>query len=414
LASLRHAQKTGQSVLAGKLARGERARKLTALSLIAPLFLLLVCVFGVPILAVLYYSVDNPLIGKVLPQTTAAMAEWDGRTLPADAAFDAFAADAKLAYKAKTIARAALRLNYEIAGFRSMTMKAARRIHRFKGASIKEELIALDKRWGDIVYWRAIKDASASYTPRYLLAAVDLELTWGQGIVQVEENRRIYLAYLMETFWISAVVVLLCVVIGYPIAYLIATSKPAKQRILFILILIPFWTSLLVRTAAWVVLLQNQGMVNDFLIWLGIADQPFEMIFNRFGVYVAMVHILLPFMVLPVYSVMKSISTDYMRAAASLGARPFSAFLSIYLPQTIPGLGAGCLLVFVISLGFYITPALVGGRSDQMVASLIAQFALGTANWGMAAALAVVVLVCVAAIYPIYHRFAGGDRMKLN
>jgi putative spermidine/putrescine transport system permease protein len=376
--------------------------------------LLLVCVFGVPILGVLYYSVDNPLVGKILPRTTDAMANWDGEALPDETAFTAFGEDAKEAYKAKTIARAALRLNYEIPGFRSMTMKAARKLKRFKGSSFKEALIAHDKRWGDVRYWRAIKEASAGYTPRYLLAAVDLKLTWEEGLIQADENRRIYLAFLTETFWISAVVVLLCVALGYPIAYLIATSRPAVQRFLFILVLIPFWTSLLVRTAAWVVLLQNQGMVNSFLIWLGVTDKPFEMIFNRFGVYVAMVHILLPFMVLPLYSVMKSISTDYMRAAASLGARPFSAFLSIYLPQTIPGLGAGCLLVFVISLGFYITPALVGGRSDQMVASLIAEFALGTANWGMAAALAVVVLVCVAAIYPLYHRFAGGDRMKLN
>jgi putative spermidine/putrescine transport system permease protein len=135
-------------------------------------------------------------------------------------------------------------------------------------------------------------------------------------------------------------------------------------------------------------LLQKKGLINDALVWLALLDKPAQLIFNRTGVYVTMTHILLPFMILPLYSVMRGIPREHLRAAASLGARPTAAYLSIYLPQTIPGIGAGALLVFVLSVGFYITPALVGGGSDQMLSYLIAQFAVQNANWGMASALA--------------------------
>jgi len=172
-------------------------------------------------------------------------------------------------------------------------------------------------------------------------------------------------------------------------------------------VLVPFWTSLLVRTAAWVALLQKEGVVNDFLIWLGLIEAPVQLIFNRIGVYIAMVHILLPFMILPLYAVMRGVPQEHMRAAASLGAKPVAAFLTVYLPQTVPGLAGGSMLVFIIALGFYLTPSLVGGGSDQMLSYLVAQYGMATANWGMAAALALLLLACVAALYPIYHHFAG-------
>ena len=164
-----------------------------------------------------------------------------------------------------------------------------------------------------------------------------------------------------------------------------------------ILVLLPFWTSLLVRTCAWIVLLQSKGVVNDSLLWLGIIDEPLPLIYNRFGVCVAMTHILLPFMILPLYSVMKAISPAYMRAAASLGAPPLTAFLRVYLPQTLPGIGAGCLLVFILALGYYITPALVGGAADQMISYFIALYTTETVNWGMASALGAMLLAGHAA-----------------
>ena len=178
--------------------------------------------------------------------------------------------------------------------------------------------------------------------------------------------------------------------------------------------LLPFWTSLLVRTGAWVVLLQREGVVNDVLIALGLISEPLQLVYNRFGVYVAMTHILLPFMVLPLYSVMRGIPPQYMRAAASLGARPLRAFLRVYLPQTVPGIGAGCLLVFILAIGYYITPALIGGINDQMVSYFVAFFTNQTVNWGMASALGTVLLIVTLLLFALYARLVGIDRLRLN
>jgi len=179
-------------------------------------------------------------------------------------------------------------------------------------------------------------------------------------------------------------------------------------------VLLPFWTSLLVRTTAWVVLLQNQGIVNEVLIWLGIVQAPVQLIYNRIGVYVAMTHVLLPFMILPLYSVMRGISPNYVRAAKSLGAPPTTAFLRIYVPQCLPGIGAGCLLVFILALGYYITPALVGGAGDQMIAYFIAFYTTSTINWGLASALGAVLLAATLMLCALYNRLVGTDRLRLG
>jgi len=179
-------------------------------------------------------------------------------------------------------------------------------------------------------------------------------------------------------------------------------------------VLLPFWTSLLVRTVAWVVLLQREGILNNLLISLGIIDEPIRMIFNRFAVYVAMVHVLLPFMVLPLYAVMKGISPSYLRAASSLGARPAIAFRRVYFPQTLPGVAAGCLIVFIQALGYYITPALVGGADDQMISYFIAFYASKTVNWGMAAALSIMLVAATLVLYAVYDRLVGIEKMRLG
>jgi putative spermidine/putrescine transport system permease protein len=209
---------------------------------------------------------------------------------------------------------------------------------------------------------------------------------------------------------------LICLLLGYPLAYWIATAPPATARRLMLLVLLPFWTSLLVRTTAWVVVLQSGGVVNSLLGWLGLVDptHPIELIHNRIGVLIAMTHILLPFMVLPIFSVMKSIPPNYMRAAASLGAPPLSAFLRVYLPLSLPGVSAGGLLVFILALGYYITPALVGGAQDQMLSYFIAYFASQVTNWGMAAALSATLLVLVLILYAVYHRIVGIDKLRMG
>ena len=400
--------------LAVKLRIADRRRKLNAFLLVAPLFGFVLLVFVMPILSLLYFSIDDPKLPKILPLTAASVAEWGGAKLPDESAYAALAADLRVAYKAKTAAAIAMRLNYEISGFRSMLMRTGRKIRRVEGPPYKDALIAVEKRWGDIKYWRAIKAAGGPFTTRYLLAAVDLQRHWDGSVGLAPQERTIYIDYLKRTLWISFWVLVYCIAIGYPMAYLIATVGKRLSRILLILVLLPFWTSLLVRTAAWVVLLQNKGVVNDILLSLGLTSEPLTLIFNRTGVYIAMVHILVPFLILPLYAVMKNIPDSHMRAAASLGARPLAAFLSVYLPQTLPGLGAGCLLVFILSLGFYITPALIGGAPDQMLSYLIAQFALQTGNWGMASAVAILLLLSVGVLYPIYRGLVGRDGVRFT
>jgi len=396
-----------------KLRRADRRRKLRAYGLIAPLFLFLIAFFLVPIGSVLYYAVANPEVIELLPRVTRALADWDGQEIPDEAAFAALAEDLKAGYADRTLPKVSLRLNYEVKGFRSLLMRAGRRAKRLE-PPYKEALLKADQRWGDLIYWRTIKENDSPVTLHYLLQAVDLDLQWDGSIKRAPPGQRIYIENLGRTLWIALVVTLVCIALGYPVAFLIANSPPRWTKILIILVLLPFWTSLLVRTAAWVILLQRAGVVNDLLISLGLIDEPVALIFNRTGVYVAMVHILLPFMILPLYSVMKGIPGDHMRAAASLGAKPWAAFFGVYFPQTLPGLAAGCLLVYVIALGFYITPMLIGGGGDQMLAYLIAEFATNTANWGLAAALALVLLVCIMVLYPLYQRFAGAGGMKLG
>ncbi len=399
--------------LKANLRRAERRRKLRAYGLIAPLFLFLLAFFLIPIGTVLYFSISNPEVVTMLPRVTAALRDWDGQSIPDEATFAALAEDVKLGYADRTLPKVSLRLNYEVSGFRSLLMRTGRKAKGMQ-APFKEAIIARHKRWSDLIYWRTLKGNDSRLTLHYLMQALDLDLQWDGAIQRAPPDKRIYLDNLRRTLWIALIVSLACIVLGYPVAYMIATAPPRLAKILILLVLLPFWTSLLVRTAAWVIVLQKSGIVNDALMGLGLVDEPLALIFNRTGVYIAMVHILLPFIILPLYGVMKGIPGDHVRAAASLGATPRAAFLTVYFPQTLPGLAAGCLLVYVIALGFYITPMLIGGGSDQMLAYLIAEYATNTANWGLAGALAILLLVCIAVLYPLYQRFAGAGGMKLG
>ena len=400
--------------LRANLRRAEARRRLVAMALVAPLFAFVFLVFVVPLGFVLYFSVDDREVPTYMPRTARALADWDGATMPGEPVFAALVEDLRRGYADKTIAKAAMRLNYEVSGFRSMVMRTARRARRIEQPPYRDAVIDIEPRWGEIDYWRSVKAALGPVTSRYLLAAVDLERQWDGSVGRAPPERTLYIDYLGRTFWISLWVVVICIAIGYPIAYLIATSRGLTARLLLLLVLLPFWTSLLVRTTAWVILLQKEGVVNGVLVGVGLVDEPMQLIFNRFGVYVAMAHILLPFLVLPLYSVMVSIPPSHMRAAASLGATPLSSFLSVYLPQTMPGLVAGCTLVFILCLGFYITPALVGGPRDQMLSYLIAEFATRTGNWGMSSAIAVILLLSVVLLIPVARRFLSAGALGVR
>jgi len=250
----------------------------------------------------------------------------------------------------------------------------------------------------------------------YPIARLLVTSVYADGQFTLEHYRRIvevdlYLRVLRTTFVIALQVTGICLALGYPLAYFLASLRPRTARLLMILVLIPFWTSILVRTYAWMVLLQRQGVVNRWLLELGLIDEPLRMMYNRIGVLVGMSHVLLPFMVLPTYAVMRGIDRTLLRAAANLGASPVQAFLRVFLPLSLPGVAAGSLLVFILALGFFITPALMGGRTDMMIAQLIETQIRTELNFSFAAALAAVLLVMTLVIFAIYNRLLGIDKM---
>jgi putative spermidine/putrescine transport system permease protein len=400
-----------------KLRRAERMRKGWALALIAPLFIFLLISFILPIFQLLTLSVEDPAIAETLPETTELLSEWDGQGMPPDDLVATFVREMAQASENRTIGQVARRLNYDISGFRSTVIKTGRKsdeLAELPPGEVLDALIDIDKDWGDPAAWAALKTASPAITDYYMLWAVDRTRDVNGDIVPVDDNRRIYVDVLLRTVEISVIVTLLCFLLGLPISYLLATLPTSKSNLLLILLLLPFWTSLLVRTTAWLVLLQSEGLVNDLGIWIGLWNEPLELVRNRLGVYIAMVHILLPFMALPMFSVMKGINPWHMRAAMSLGATRTASFMKVYLPQCLPGIGAGCLLVFILSLGYYITPALVGGPNDQMISYFIVVNVNQTLNWGLAGALSVILLAMTLVMFLMYNRLVGVDRLKLG
>lgn len=398
-----------------KLARAERLNKLKSLGLVLPLALFLLLTFIVPIGALLFKSVDNPEVVHSLPRTVKAIKTWDGKALPPEPVFRAVAEDLIEARDKQTIGDLGKRLNMEEAGYRSLLSKTARSLP-FEQAqpSYKQGLIALDERWGDPAYWQVIRRNSSSVTPYYLLAALDHRIDELGEIAKATPDQAIYLDVFARTFWMSFVVTVISLLLAYPLAYMLASLPTRKSNLLMIMVLLPFWTSVLVRVAAWIVLLQSGGLINGALMALGITDSPVQLVFNRIGVYIAMVHILLPFMILPIYSVMKGISPTYLRAAVSLGSHPFGAFWKVYFPQTVAGVGAGCLLVFILSIGYYITPALLGSPNDQMVSYFVAFYTNTTINWGMATALGGLLLLATMTLYIVYSKLVGAGRLRLG
>jgi putative spermidine/putrescine transport system permease protein len=388
-------------------------QSLYAILLISPCLLFLLITFALPIAAMLFRSIEDPELADTLPRTADAFQAWDGAGLPPDNLVRIFVRDVAAARETQTVGVAARRLNFEVPGFRGLLLQTARDLPDPEAPDLLQRLSAADARWQDPLYWRAIKTAAPRFTVRYFLAAAGLQPGSDGSLVQLDPNRRIYPTLLARTLWISLVVTVLCVVLGYPVAFLLATAPTKYSNLLMLLLLLPFWTSLLVRTTAWLVLLQNEGLVNHVLVWAGLFDEPQQLIRNRLGLYVAMTHILLPFMILPLFSVMKGIPPVLMRAAYSLGSGPVRAFFRIYLPQTLPGLGGGALLVFIMSLGYYITPALVGGPGDQMLSYFIAENASATLNWGMAAALSLTLMACVAVALVIFARI-GSHALRLR
>ncbi|MGJ8622619.1 MAG: ABC transporter permease [Yoonia sp.] len=531
------------------LARALRRQKLQAFALIAPLLLFVVLTFVIPIISMLFRSVENQIVSQTLPSTVEAIQEWDmasGET-PDEEVFVSLFFDMFNASEAKEHTKLGTRLNYEDTGLASMFRTTGRSVDdigevfqdsledidpRFEkgafwyemlngegGSALLEERRArwaaltgdsfagdigftpsaemadllpttvaaysdfaiwtviddedvvaeedpwesvyaglavdlrdpdraaavasyngfgadalqaaittglpdltftegfaeLDEEWIEPGVWETISVYSPSYTPGYFLNAIDRQLN-ADGISERPENEQIYGKLFARTMWMSLMITASCIVLGYPVAWLLANLPLRTANVLMVLVLLPFWTSLLVRTSAWKVLLQQQGVINELLVWLGFVDDANRLILmnNATGTIIAMTHILLPFMILPLYSVMKTIPPSYLRAAKSLGATNWTAFWRVYFPQSVPGIGAGSILVFILAIGYYITPEIVGGTDGVFISNRIAYHISRSLNWGLAAALGTILLVLVLALYWLYDRIVGIDNVKLG
>ena len=310
-------------------------------------------------------------------------------------------------------------LTADLAGYSgpgaAQLQEAAAAVGGFETVNIRDAFVAMDDDWGDLDVWRTIKLYSPDYTPGYFVNAIDMQKT-PDGIGLRDEDERIYGLLFQRTLFMSLVITFSCILLGYPVAYLLSNLPSRTANLLMILVLLPFWTSLLVRTSAWKVMLQQQGVINDVLVWLGlVADESrLVMINNQFGTIVAMTHILLPFMILPMFSVMSTIPPSYVRAAKSLGATNWTTFWRVYFPQSVPGIGAGSILVFILAIGYYITPEIVGGTTGTFISNRIAYHISSSLNWGLAAALGTILLAVVLLLYWCYDRIVGIDNVKLG
>jgi putative spermidine/putrescine transport system permease protein len=427
------------------------------LLLLAPLLFLLI-MFVLPIGSLLSRSIDDIDINRVLPQTFAQYELWEDKSIiPSEEMFAAVISDIRATHKLEDIegknigknllGKAGTRMTYEFSGWRSLllkTVKSATKVNKKSKEEIKpytweapykEKMIKKDQRWGKVEFWQSLGAMKDPYTMGYYLNAVDFRYDANKNIIQKVEHLRVYKTIWMRTLQVSLMVTIFCLILAYPVSYLLATLPMRISNLLMICVLMPFWTSLLVRIVAWMIMLQQNGVVNDTFVTIlpcfeGMVNLPFfgatnidlcfgdedriPMMYNFTGTIIVMTQILLPFMILPIYSIMKGIPPSYMKAAQNLGATPTRAFIRVYMPQSVPGVGAGCILVFIVAIGYYITPELVGGKDGLMIGNFVAREMQQTLNWGLAAAMGTMLLIAVLALYWVYDKFIGIDNLKMG
>jgi len=393
-----------------------RRRRTQAFLFVVPLLVFILFAFVAPITTMLFRSVYNPTVAELVPETLEMLEEWEGETLPEPAVVTQMAIDMKRMANNRTSGKFADEINRALPGMSSVIKSTARGLRRVDDAELAangaEMLLAENDRWAKPATWRAIRSAGQVYTSSYYLTAVDLEYDAEGEIIM--RDTQIYKQLYGKTLKMALIITGLTMLLGYPLAFYMSQASPAMANFLMVFVLLPFWTSLLVRTTAWIALLQAGGVVNSTLIWAGLINEPIELLYNEFSTILAMTHILLPFMVLPLYAVMRGIDASFMRAAISMGSNPIGAWYKIYLPMSLPGLSAGALLVFIISVGYYITPALVGGTDGQMISNIIAFHMQVSNNWELAAALGSLLLILILVLYWLFDRFVGTDNLKLG
>jgi len=403
--------------LARKLAQVTRRARLKAFLLVLPLLLFIVVVFVLPIAQMLWLSVNEPTIRQDLPRTTARLATWDRQELPGEDVFAALVEDLKDARERQAVGRIGTMMNHVYSGARSIFVGAGRRTGSL-AEPYSKALLDLDATWGDPRLWIMIQSMSQHTTSIHYLNAVDRTLDERGNITPVPANQRIHIWIFWRTLWMSALITCMCLLLGYPVAYLLASLPLRTSNLLMICVLLPFWTALLVRITAWIAILQSDGVLLSTLAALGFVDidtakRP-QLVYNMTGTLVAMVHVLLPSMILPLYSVMKTIPPSYARAARSLGATSLTTFRRVYFPQTIPGIVAGALLVFILSVGYYITPALLGGKDGVLISNFIALHMESSLNWSLAAALSGLLLIAALILYWLFNKIVGIDGLKMG
>lgn len=398
------------------LRRAERKKRIKGILFLVPALVFILITFIIPIADMLLRSAYIAEVKELLHHTVISLEDWDGEGIPDESTFYTLAQEVRVLNKNRSLGKVALRLNYEKSGMRSLFIKTGRKLKKIDSGPYKDKLMAVDERWGEHETWAIIKRLGRGLTTTHYLAAFDMKYDADNRIASQPEALRIHSRIWLRTLWVSLSLTALCILLGYPVAYLLSNLPLKTSNLLMICVLLPFWTSILVRLTSWIVLLQKQGVINDLLVWVGILsdENRIRMIYNMTGTFVAMIQVLLPFMILPLYSVMKTINPTYMRAARSLGANPVRAFWEIYVPQTLPGIGAGGILVFILAVGYYITPALVGGSTGQLISNFIALHMSKTLNWGLAAAMGTILLSLILVIYWLYNRLVGIENMKLG
>ena len=402
------------------LKKAERKNKIRAFLLVFPLLLFILVTFVVPIGDMLLRSVDDSHINTVFPNTFEEYEKWDRKDLPPEEVYKAIFFELGEG-EGIAIGKALTRMNYSKSGWKSLIKKTKRKIKKLikkdeLPSNYKDTIIDIHEGWGDPAFWVSMSQMLDENTLIYYWNAIDRTYDIEGNVIMQDEKRRMYIKTWIRTLKVSVYVTFFCLLLGFPVAHLLANLPLRYSNLLMIFVLLPFWTSLLVRTTAWIVMLQQKGVINGVLVWLGIIndDQRIQMVYNMTGTIIAMTQILLPFMILPLYSVMKVIPKSHMRAAQNLGAKPVRAFIRVYLPQTVPGMSAGGLLVFVLAIGYFITPELVGGKDGQLIGHWIAYHLKTTLNWGLCAAIGSILLAVMLVLYWLYNKIVGIDNIKLG
>jgi len=356
----------------------------------------------------------TPLKNAACSRLFKVMKGWDQKSLPDEKFFKALYKDLISAQKFMT-GKSSTRMNYEKPGWKSLVKKSRRGFNKIKDPPYKDAMIKIEKRWEDVSVWQSLNTMKDPYTMGYYLNAIDRKYDVNKNIIMQPEERQVYVMLWWRTLLLSFIVTIGCLILAYPTSHLLATLPLKYSNLLMICVLMPFWTSLLVRIVAWMVMLQQEGVINDALVNSGILsdENRLPMMYNFTGTVIVMIQILLPFMILPIYSVMKGIPPSYMKAAQNLGAKPSLAFLKVYMPQTLPGVGAGVILVFIVAIGYYITPELVGGKDGKLIGNMVAYHMQKSLNWGLAAAMGTVLLGAILILYWVYDKIVGIDNMKL-